>query len=132
MKKLTRKQLFKKLQPTRKEIRKRLDILWADIIKLRAGYESEISGGTENLQAHHIAKKPCDFLRYDLDNGICLTSSEHVWGIHGKDEEEYRERIKLIRGQDIYEKLRMRRNNTCDLRLIEMYLRKKLEELKNI
>ncbi|HEY0088248.1 MAG TPA: hypothetical protein VGB37_05355 [Candidatus Lokiarchaeia archaeon] len=114
-----------------KSLRKNLETIWKKIIKLRAGMKSELSGQIGILHAHHIVKKPCDFLRFDLDNGICLTAGEHNYGIHGKYEEDYREKIKAIRGSDIYEKLNMRRHNTCDLRLVEIYLKEELKKYKN-
>lgn len=114
-----------------KKLKKHLDDLWREYIKLRAGSKSELSGKEGALDCHHITRKPNNFLRYDLDNGICLSKWEHRYGIHGNHEEEYRELIKQVRGNDIYEKLRPRRNYTCNLRDIEIYLTQKLKELKN-
>ena len=120
-----------------KKLIKECDDLWSEIIKKRAGYKSELSGvyGVQLdkeigsiLQAHHIAKKPNLRLRYDLDNGICLTKWEHRYGIHGNHEEEYRKRIKQVRGEDVYERLSLLRNVTIkDLRLTKLFL---LMELK--
>jgi hypothetical protein len=119
------------LKSNHKALIKKLDKTWSLIIKLRAGNKSELSEKTENLDSHHIVRKPCYFLRYDLDNGICLTSYEHRYGIHGSHEEEYREHIKAVRGKDIYEKLMLRKNNTCDLKLIEILLDNEQKKYKN-
>ena len=76
-----------------KNKRRGADRLWADIIKARAGYKSEISGKTENLQAHHVHKKPNLALRYSLDNGICLTAGEHLRFAHGPDSYAWRDKF---------------------------------------
>jgi len=72
---------------------KELDTLWYDAIKKRAGYKSELSraegkqiGGEVILGSHHIVGKANQFLRYSLDNGICLENSrEHIFGVHSKN-----------------------------------------------
>jgi hypothetical protein len=111
-----------------KKLVKKLDKLWSEIIKLRAGMQSELTGKTISLDSHHIYRKPNYALRYSLDNGICLTSYEHRYGIHGAHEEEYREKIKAVKGNDIYEKLRLMRNTTVDLKLIEIYLENEIKK----
>ena len=57
---------------------KRCDALWSLAIKARAGQKSELSGSPKNLRAHHVFQKGNLLLRYSLDNGICLTESEHT------------------------------------------------------
>ena len=64
--------------------KKKADNVWAEIIKVRAGYRSEFSGkegrqigGDYILNSHHIVGKPNFTLRYSLENGMCLTSGEH-------------------------------------------------------
>jgi len=61
-------------------LRKECDRLWKEAVYLRAGYKSELSGkagkqigGDHVLNAHHIIHKPNNYLRYSLDNGICVT-----------------------------------------------------------
>lgn len=122
--------MAKKKKKPRQKLKKHLDDLWRECVKLRASSKSELSD-QEGVDCHHIARKPNDFLRYDLDNGICLTKWEHRYGIHGNHEEKYRDLIKKVRGEDIYEKLRMRRNYQCDLKEVELYLKQKLKELKD-
>lgn len=95
-----------------KNLTKKCDKIWKDIILKQAGYRSEVSGllgrqkgGDQILQAHHIVKKPNYCLRYMIENGICLTMGEHKFGIHGNDEEEWRKKIKRVKGDTIYEDL---------------------------
>ncbi len=121
-----------------KILKKQCDKLWGKIIILKAGFKSEVSGkegyqigGHYILNSHHIVKKPNYRLRYEISNGICLTKWEHRYGIHGNHEEEYRELIKRIKGQDIYERLNLLRSATSPtLDLIKIYLEQELEKLK--
>lgn len=101
------------------DLLKKCDNLWRDIILLRAGYKSEINhmmcrkhGGDVVIQAHHIVKKPNYALRYDIENGICLTYYEHHYGIHGDREEEFRGKIKAVKGDGIYDRLTKKKYNT--------------------
>lgn len=111
------------------------DKLWAEIIKARAGYQSEISGKTKGLNAHHIAGKPNLKLRYDFDNGICITGGEHIFGIHHAGrEQEYREKIKRVRGADIYERLSRfsKGSYKIDLKMMKIYLTAELKKLNGL
>jgi hypothetical protein len=119
-----------KIQSKHKLLKAKCDKLWSEIVKIRAGYKSELSGETESLQSHHVAKKPNYFLRYCLENGICLTKGEHFYLAHGNKEEEFREIVKKLRGKDIYDKLRLMINNTCELKLIKIYLEQELKKYK--
>jgi len=121
-------------------LKKECDDLWSKIIKKRAGHKSELASvkgfcldeSTGIIQAHHIAKKPNYRLRYELDNGICLTAWEHKYGIHGNHEERYRNYIKLVRGKDIYKRMELlrRMGGSTDLTLVKIYLKKELEKFK--
>lgn len=54
------------------------DALWREIVFVRAGYRSEISGRSDIVQAHHIFPKGRHpRLRWWVINGICLTKGEH-------------------------------------------------------
>ena len=119
-------------------IRKECDKLWSEIILKKAGYMSEIPpfhmgkqiGGDHTLVAHHIARKPNFRLRYEIENGICLTTGEHHYGIHGSQEEKYRELIKRIKGEDIYDRMLLFKNSKSpSLILVKMYLEDKLKKL---
>jgi len=78
--------------------------LWSEIVKANAGYVSEISGATENLNSHHIfgksGKAKC--LRYALPNGICITAGEHNFQAHGTPEnaKTFINRVKVERMDD--------------------------------
>jgi len=54
-----------------------LNKLWGDCIKARAGMRSEFSGNAGTLHPHHIMQKQNHRLRWELDNGVCLTAGEH-------------------------------------------------------
>jgi len=113
--------------------------LWREIIFLRAGYRSELSGkpghqfmkGGTVLHPHHILRKPNYCLRFSLDNGICLTEWEHSRGIHGKHEEKYRRLIIEKRGADIYDRLYLMKQNTTDLYLTRLHLEQEFAKLKD-
>jgi len=113
------------------------DDLWREIIKAKAGYRSELSGkmaDPENgiyLQSHHILQKPNRRLRYELENGICITKGEHNWGAHGGRQEEFRRKIQAIRGADIFDRLYLLKNQKPpDMIMLKIYLTKELEKLK--
>lgn len=100
--KACRSQKPKKQKTSSKKLMDECDKLWADIVKARAGYKSELSGKTNQLQAHHVLMKPNLRLRYELKNGICLTLHEHLYGIHSKDPKttrEYERRINKVTGE---------------------------------
>jgi hypothetical protein len=122
--------------PKPKSLKKQCDELWAKVIKARAGYMSELSGKTEALHSHHIAGKDCYRLRWELDNGICLTAGEHFYGIHHQGRKSaYEERIKRVKGQDIFERMeKLRQYNAeskIDLMLTKIYLETELKRLEN-
>ncbi len=115
------------------------DGIWSDIIKAKAGYKSEYSGklgkqagGDEILNAHHIVGKPNHRLRYDFDNGICLTGGEHKFIAHHTGRQEmFRERVKEIRGIDIYDRLNALGHTTSkDIKLTYLFLLEEQKKLK--
>jgi len=115
----------------KKELNKEwCDFLWSLLVKAIAGFKSEISGDTEDLQSHHLAGKPNFLLRYIvLDNGICITKGQHHFGFHHAGRVElYRSYAKKLRGEDIYEKLELlkNRNDKISLATIEEFLIKQL------
>ena len=56
-----------------------LDACWSYLVKKRAGFVSEISGKTDILNSHHIINRSAGGhrLRWELENGICITWYEH-------------------------------------------------------
>jgi len=126
-----------------KKLVKQCDDLWIEIIKLKAGYRSEISGKTRDmgyaLASHHIVGKPNYTLRYlCFENGICLEAEhEHHWGCHHGSQalkERIRKQIQRARGEDVFERLSLLKNNQLktgvDIRVIKMFLQKELKKLK--
>ena len=62
-----------------------LDRMWSKAVKLRAGNKSEYSQKESGLNSHHIEGKGTHRLRWELDNGICLTGGEHKYIAHRQD-----------------------------------------------
>ena len=105
--KLKTKRKIKVPKVDHKKLKKDCDELWALIIKIKAGWKSELSGTPAiisdksgqpiGLSSHHIVHKPNYALRYDLENGICLTAfKEHTNGVHSNDpviSKEYSDKI---------------------------------------
>lgn len=105
--------------------------LWACAVKLRAGNKSEMSGKTEGLHAHHIAGKPNYRLRFELENGICLTAGEHWYIAHNTGrQEKFRSFVRILRGYEIYERLEALKwdQNKTDLQMVKVYLQNKIKE----
>ena len=116
-----------------KRLVKECEALWSECIKARAGYKSELSFARENLNSHHIVGKPNYLLRFSLDNGICLTGGEHIYGVHNEGRRAgFEEKIRRVRGADIYDRLRQMTwvNTKTDLAITKIYLKQKLEEFK--
>jgi hypothetical protein len=130
--------------PKPKSLKKQCLDLWTEIIKLKAGYKSELSGelgkeagGNIVLAAHHIYGKSNYRLMFDLQNGICLNNqTEHIWGVHckndpakannyyqriinyiGRERKEYLDSIKVFKGK-------------TDLQLVKIHLEQELKKFK--
>lgn len=124
-------------------IKKQCDKLWIEIIKLKAGYKSELcgalgkkAGGNEVITSHHILGKPNLRLRYDLQNGICLINGrEHIFGVHNKSNpviaNHYFQRIKDYIGEDRYNYLKSLTKGSykIDLKITKIYLQQQFDEL---
>jgi len=63
---------------TSKSIDKRLDVVWSQLVKLRAGNKCEVCGTTTNLNSHHLYSRAKKSVRWNLDNGICLCVGHHI------------------------------------------------------
>jgi len=132
----TTKKRIKKI----KSLKQQCDDLWKLLIKMRACYKSELSQkegrqiqGEHILHAHHLAYKPNYRLRYDLDNGICLTAGEHHFQAHHPGRKsKFEEKVKAIRGPDIFDKLEELKisNGKSDLTLVKIYLQNEIDKLK--
>ena len=112
--------------------------LWSEIVKLKAGMRSEISGKTTGLQSHHVNGKSSYALRFDTRNGICLSIDEHLYGIHSGDrmkvklyEKQIEEALIKREGIDIMDTLELLSNvKKADLFLISLDLEQQLKGLK--
>jgi len=97
-----------------KQMKKRsyttLDNLWRKAVYSRAGNRCEYCGISGRLNAHHIFSRSNVAVRWDIDNGVCLCVSHHVFGnlsFH-KAPAEMLEWIKEKRGEEWYDQLLIR------------------------
>jgi len=66
-----------------RKVRNRCLKLWKECIKIRANHKCEAPGcnDTERLNAHHIEDYRLNpYLRYEIDNGLCLCPKHHKFG----------------------------------------------------
>ena len=130
---------FKKtvnLAPTDKQ----LDKLWGDCVKARAGMKSEFSGNPGILHPHHIMQKPNHRLRWELDNGVCLTGGEHFgwhrqakssWDADRKMADKAKALFLEMRGTTEEKLLILKRQSGgVDKFLVKIYLTQKLAEFQ--
>jgi len=84
------------------------DRLWAEAVKIAAGQKCEYCGISKSLNSHHIFSRTNLATRWDMDNGICLCVSHHVFGIFSahKSPIEFIEWLRTVRGEEWYERLR--------------------------
>lgn len=90
-----------------------LDNLWRFAVYKRAGDACEYCGSTGRLNAHHIFSRSGFSTRWDIENGVCLCVSHHMFGnisFH-KSPAEMIEWIKEKRGVEWYDEL-LRRYKT--------------------
>ena len=107
------------------------DRLWSYLVKLKAGFKSELSGKTGGLDSHHLLGKPNYRLRYEVSNGMCLTSGEHFFTAHNAGRyEDFRRRVMELRGKDIFDKLYQLKWDQCktDLGLVKVYLEQEIKK----
>jgi hypothetical protein len=108
--------------------------LWAEVVKLRANSMSEYDCATHDLQSHHIMGKSNDWLRFSLDNGICLTSYQHGCLAHGRagkaKEQQFAEWVMKYVSQERWNKLLILKHKSGkpDLRIVKV----QLEEAKRL
>jgi hypothetical protein len=88
-----------------------LDECWSYLVKLRAGFKCELTGDERaKLNAHHLINKgtTSNRLRWELDNGICISVGLHLFHAHSGNYEiatKFRERVQSLKGQDVYDRL---------------------------
>jgi len=119
--------------PTDKE----LNTLWAECVKERAGRRSEYSGKTDRLNAHHILGKASQRLRWELENGVCITGGEHKYIAHGDTTrkskfEEWALRLRALGDTDKMTRISALKWITggVDKFAVKIYLEQKLAEFK--
>ena len=119
---------------TKKETNK-LDKLWSELVRLKAGNECEYCHKKGSVNAHHIFSRSNRAVRWDTDNGVCLCVAHHVFGnlsAH-KSPVEFVEWLKDIRGETWYAVLRARANvisKNIDFEAVKEYLTEGIKELK--
>lgn len=64
---------------TSKGLTKKIDKLWAKIIKIRANHECEYCGRKDTLNSHHVFGRRKMSTRWSFDNGVCLCAGHHVF-----------------------------------------------------
>ena len=132
-----KKKIKRKIKTPKELCFNRCKKLWNEIIYLRAGNKSEISGML-GRNAHHVKGKSNYALRFDNRNGINLTYQEHIYGIHSRNPDKvvkYKELIEyqmmLREGDDIMELLEIEKNySVSDIFMIEFRLKQELKELQ--
>ena len=122
------------MKPKRKDFRptiKELDKLWAKAVKLRAGMRSEYKHISESyIAAHHIIGKPTHALRYNLDNGVCITVGQHKFVAHHAGRQDDFRRWALQKRGVTEEQLRLTSRNRVDMWGMKIYLEQKLKDLE--
>ncbi len=58
---------------------KKLDALWSEIVKLRAGRRCEVCGESSYLNAHHYVSRSNRRLRWELYNGVAVCPKHHTF-----------------------------------------------------
>jgi len=132
---MLKKKNYKKLALDRKVEKKELDILWSELIKLRAGYKCEKCGKQEYLNSHHIFSRSNYSTRWDEANGACLCAGHHTLtndSAH-KNPIEFIELMKKKRGETWYQTLRLKANNIYkqDKNLLKIYLENEIKRYAN-
>jgi hypothetical protein len=112
----------------------KVDSLWALAVRLRANNHCEYCGDTSGLNSHHIFSRSNKSTRWDLNNGICLCVSHHVFGNFSahKAPLEFAEWIKELRGEEWYRDLRFKAKMTVqkqDLSLLKVALEEVINNL---
>lgn len=62
------------------KLKRKLLKLWSKKIHELYSNKCAICGKEGKLDAHHIEDKSCNYLRYDLNNGVLLCPSHHKFG----------------------------------------------------
>src|SRR4030042_1379307 len=118
-----------------KQLIKKCENLWRNIVKEKAKNKSELSGNDSNiLHCHHCKGKLSSALRFDTRGGICITSGEH-FKAHATDnydiQTQIREVIKKREGDNIFDILSMQKNKSkIDLEIVALQLESELKAIR--
>jgi hypothetical protein len=100
---------------SRKGQKKELDIMWAKIIKERAHNRCEKCGRSGRMESHHIFCRRSHSTRWDLDNGICLCTSCHKFGLDSAHRDpKFKDWVVEHIGEDKFDLLRLNYYETWD------------------
>ncbi len=117
---------------SKKTISNNLDKIWSEAVKEVAGGRCEICMKNTTLNSHHIFSRSNRSVRWDLDNGICLWVAHHTFGNFSahKSPIEFIEKLKEMRGEDWYERLRAKARKVWhkDIELTQKYLLTQINE----
>jgi len=116
----------------KKKTKNNLDKLWSEAVKVKAKYKCEFCGKVKGLNSHHIFSRSNMCVRFDIENGVCLCVSHHVFGNMSahKSPLEFAEWLKGKRGKKWYNNLRKRASEICKFtKKDEEEIKRKLEKL---
>lgn len=104
------------------------DILFALIVKIKAGWRCAETGTRNNLQCAHIVSRTYRNTRWDFNNAICLKSGRHVW--YTNHPIEWKQYINKLKGEGYYEAMEKKALPLANYSVEE--LKEKYEQLKAI
>lgn len=107
-----------------KSIDKRLDDVWSQLVKLKAGNKCEVCGKTNNLNSHHLYSRAKKSVRWDTMNGICLCVAHHIgsgFSAH-KTPNDFTYWLEERKGKSWMEALRAKANQHSKLHKFEKQL----------
>lgn len=106
--------ILKKKKESDAWLNKQLDKLWSQAVRAK-GY-CELCGRKPPevvLHAHHIFSRRWFSTRWNLDNGICLCTGDHIYKAH-KDIQEFSDFVREKYGDEYIDKLRTEANSLAD------------------
>lgn len=69
----------KQKKVSKTSLEKKLDNLWSEAVKIKAGNICEYCSRRDTLNSHHIISRANKSTRWDLENGVCLCVSHHTF-----------------------------------------------------
>ena len=117
---------MKDLKPKVKD----LDKLWSTAVKLRAKMKSEYNDIPGPLHAHHIIGKSTHSLRWNIDNGVCITGGQHFYVAHVQGRAQAFKEWALKKRGVTEEQLKLTSRNRIDLFGMKLYLEQKIKDLE--